>query len=560
MDLSIKIQCLDCGHSEPNIPTSSKCAVCGSEWREAVYDFDEIQKTLPGLIKNRPPDLWRYRELLPLQKPHPELTMGIGWTPLIRAINLGTMLRCPNIFIKDERQGPTSSFKDRQAAITISALQEADVSELVVASTGNVAIAYSAFAARAGIKCWAFINSRVPPEKMREVALYGTQVIKVTSTYDQAKKFAAHFARERNLYLDRSSRSIPSVEAMKTIAFEIAEQLAEVPLESLPAREGNSAWRSPDWYLQSVSGGLGPLGVQKGFMELKQMGLIDKVPGIGVIQVDGCAPMVQAWKNNQRVAEPITKPETLITTLSTGDPGRTYTLLFDRMRSSGGGVFESVSDGEAFRGLHIAAKMEGMSVEPATGVVFAGLIKLVRLGVIKPDDVVVINCTGHTMPVDPAILGDNWGQDIEVPKDLGQGKPREGILAALRRVTEDKFPRVLIVDDNADARRLFTRILQSQGNYTIFQAENGLKAIELTKTEPPDLIILDLMMPEMDGFEVIDKLKENPSTVEIPIIIVTAKDLTKSERERLHGAIETLFEKGSFLDNDLMDEVESFGF
>ncbi len=119
---------------------------------------------------------------------------------------LGACLGCPNIFIKDERQGPTGSFKDRQAAVTIAALKEAGINELVVASTGNVAIAYSAYAARAGIRLWAFLTSLVPAEKMREVALYGTQVIKVTGSYDEAKQVAGEFARQRGYFL-RSWRS-----------------------------------------------------------------------------------------------------------------------------------------------------------------------------------------------------------------------------------------------------------------------------------------------------------------------------------------------------------------
>jgi threonine synthase len=116
--------------------------------------------------------------------------MGEGGTPLIHAANLGLMLGCPNIYIKDERQGPTSSFKDRQAAVAIASLKEAGITETVLASTGNVAIAYSAYAARAGIKLWAFLTSLVPAEKMREVAIYGTQVVKVTASYDQATKGA----------------------------------------------------------------------------------------------------------------------------------------------------------------------------------------------------------------------------------------------------------------------------------------------------------------------------------------------------------------------------------
>ena len=164
-------------------------------------------------------------ELLPIRNPNPTLRLGEGGTPLIQAANLGMMLGLPNLFIKDERQGPTSSFKDRQAAVTIAALKEGGVTEMVAASTGNVAIALSAYAARAGIKLWAFVTSLVPGVKMREIALYGSQVVKITGSYDQAKQVAAEFAHQRGLYQDMGARTVTAVEAMKTLAFEIAEQL-----------------------------------------------------------------------------------------------------------------------------------------------------------------------------------------------------------------------------------------------------------------------------------------------------------------------------------------------
>ena len=211
---------------------------------------------------------------------------------------------------------------------------------MVLASTGNVAISYSAYAARAGIKLWAFLTSLVPAEKMREVAIYGTQVIKVAGSYDQAKQLAAEFARQRGLYLERGSRSIPSVEGMKTIAFEMAEQLAWLratrrqPGTTSPGETKRSPLQAPDWYFQAVSGGLGPLGVLKGFSELYRMGLTGRIPAIAGIQTEGCAPMVHAWKQGLDVAEPVQSPRTHIATLSTGDPGRTYSLLRKGMRSA----------------------------------------------------------------------------------------------------------------------------------------------------------------------------------------------------------------------------------
>jgi len=216
--------CLDCGQQSPFLPGSPACPKCGGFWREAVYDYANLAYSLPIVLPGRPFDIWRYRELLPIRDPNPDLSLGEGGSPLIHANNLGLMLGMPNIYIKDERQGPTSSFKDRQAALMIAALKEAGINEMVCASTGNVAISYSAYAARAGIKLWAFLTSLVPAAKMREVALYGTQVIKITGTYDEAKQIAAEFAKQRNLFLDLGTRSIPCLESMKTISFEIAEQ------------------------------------------------------------------------------------------------------------------------------------------------------------------------------------------------------------------------------------------------------------------------------------------------------------------------------------------------
>jgi len=552
------VVCIDCGEQSPYHPTNPACPKCGSTWREARYDYANIAHTLPLQLPGRPFDIWRYRELLPVRSPNPDLSLGEGGTPLIRAANLGLMLGCPNIYIKDERQGPTHSFKDRQAAVAISAFKEAGVSELVVASTGNVAIAYSAYAARAGIKLWAFLTSLVPAAKMREVALYGTQVIKVTGSYDQAKQVAAEFARQRGIMLDLGSRSVPCVEGMKTIAFETAEQLTGLagPPPSQPGKV-QEPWRAPDWYLQSVSGGLGPLGVIKGFMELKQMGFTQAVPQMGVIQVEGCAPMVHAWKQGRETAIPVQSPNTLIATLATGDPGRTYTILRQKMLNTGGGIFESVTDEEAFRAMHFLAKMEGISVEPAAGVAFAGLVKLVRAGQIKPSDVIVINCTGHTTPIERNILGEGWSRDLVVPNKSLEESSEEGLLAALSKVGIDRFPRILIVDDTPDARRLVRRILESQGNFTIFEAVNGIEALELVHKEHPNLVILDLMMPEMDGFAFMEKLQATPDIADIPIIVVTAKELTPAEKEKLRGHIQSLKIKGDFMSDDLLDEVRA---
>ncbi len=546
--MSFIIKCLDCGHNAPYYPTSTTCPKCNSQWREAEYDYELIGKTLLAKLSGRSSDLWRYKELLPVRNPNVSLSLGEGNTPLIRAVNLGMMLGCPNIYIKDERQGPTASFKDRQAAVTIAALKEAGITELVAASTGNVAIAYSAYASRAGMKLWAFVTSLVPGVKMREIALYGSQVIKITGSYDQCKQVAAEFARQRKLYLDMGARTITSIEAMKTIAFEIAEQLT-----AIQGAGEHTPWRTPDWYVQAISGGMGPIGVYKGFREMKQMGWTDKIPAFAPIQTEGCAPMVNSWKKGLEKAEPVLTPKTRIETLATGDPGRAYEFLRAHVNNTRG-VFESVSDEDAHRAMHVLAKMEGISAEPAAGVAFAGLFKLIRAGVIKPSDTVVVNCTGHTLPAEPIVLGDNWSRDVKFPST---DTPQEGLLSALTEVAPERFPKIVVIEDTTEARRLIRRILQSQGNFTILEAANGREGLELAQSELPDLVVIDLMMPEMDGFTVIEELRKKQETSAIPVIVVTAKELTADEKSRLSGHIQALLQKGDFLNDEFLEEVKS---
>jgi threonine synthase len=550
--MSFIIRCLDCGHAAPFMPSSMHCPECNSQWREAEYDLTEAAKTFPSTLKDRSFDLWRYRELLPIYTPNPMLRLGEGGTPLIQAANLGNMLGLPYLYIKDERQGPTSSFKDRQAAVTIAALKEGGITEMVAASTGNVAISLSAYAARAGIKLWAFVTSLVPEVKMREIALYGSQVVKITGSYDQAKLIAAEFARRRGLYQDMGARTITAVEAMKTIAFEIAEQYSM-------QRQGTTTapWITPDWYIQAVSGGMGPLGVYKGFRELQQMGLINRIPKLVPIQAEGCAPMVDGWRRGLAKAEPVLSPNTRIETLATGDPGRTYTMVRERVMETEG-LFDSVSDEDAFRAMHVLAKLEGISAEPAAGVAFAGLFKLARAGIIKPTDSVVVNCTGHTMPAEQFLFGENWTRDVNIPEvTVPAETPQDGLLAALNNVTSGRFPRVAVVDDSPEARRLIRRILQSQGDFEIFEAVDGREAIELVNRERPDIVILDLMMPEVDGFAVLEALRSKPETANIPVIVTTAKELTVGEKSRLQGQIQSLMQKGDFLNDEFLDEVRS---
>jgi threonine synthase len=546
----IFIQCGRCGWHESYLKPLSVCPECENDWLEARYDYEAVRRIWDTSLQRRPFDMWRYRELLPLHDDADLITKGEGGTPLYQARNLGLMLNRRHIYVKDERQGPTGSFKDRQAALAISSMKEQGVTEAVVASTGNVAISYSAYSAHAGIKMWTFLTSAVPPEKMREVALYGSEVIKVTGTYDQTKRLALDFARRKNLFYDRGLKSIAAIESMKTLGFEVAEQLAWIlgPGEKVP-------WRAPDWYFQAVSGGMGPVGFRKAFDELLLMGLIDKIPKLALIQVEGCAPMVHSFRAGLEEAAPVEHPDTLITTVATGYPGAAYPFL-RRTVLEHGGAFEMVSDQEAFRAMHVMAKMDGISMEPAAAMAFAGLFKLVSKQVIKPDEVVVVNCSGHTFPVEKFLLGEGWAQSVEAPeeKPVERLPQQEGILASLERL-DRRVRRVAIIEDNPDAALLLRRVLQAHGEYQIDEARNGRLGLEMVRRAPPDLILLDMMMPELDGFGVLDGLKEDERLKDVPVIVVTAKDLTTAEKRRLSGRTKGLLQKGTFLSTDLLDDV-----
>jgi threonine synthase len=549
----IKVKCLECNREFDFYPGLDHCPGCRGSWLDAQYDYEAVAEIWREGLLGRPCSLWRYQELLPTLNPEYRVTMGEGYSPLVRASKIQKRLGHPAIYIKDERQSPTSSFKDRQAALATTSMLEAGIKECVLASTGNAAAAYAAYCARADIKLWVFLTSLVPTAKMREAALYGAEVIKVAGTYDQAKKIAADFAARRGIYLDKGAKAIPGKESMKTVAFEIAEQL---PPPSPPLKGGGQGgvWRAPDWYIQAVSGGIGPLGVQKGFEELYKMGLIDRVPKIGIVQVAGCSPMVRAFAAHKAKADSVT-PETRITVLSTGDPGLSYDLLYQVNQTYGGHML-SVTDEEAFEAMRLLARSEGYSVEPATAVAFAGLDQMIHRGIIRPDEIVVINCSGHTFPVEKHIMDDENVLDVRLAEnaEIAPGVPLDGLGAALKRLDE-QVTTIVIIDDNPMDSRLIRRLLQARKPYRIFEAYNAVEGLKIIKERLPDLVVSDLTMPEMDGFALLEALKQDPLTAKIPVIVVSAKDLTLEDKRRLAEQTSSIWLKGAFSTQDLVEHV-----
>ncbi len=531
------LQCSICDNQQPYEPfVPAICKQCGSHWLEANYDYAAFKQNILRGLPNRPTNMWRYQDVLPLNNPAALDLYPAGGTPLWLSQRFAPNLGHDRVYFKDERYGPTSSFKDRQAAVAVAAMNEGGIREAVIASTGNAAVAYAAACARAGIKLWVFMTSLVPQEKLREAALFGAEVIRVSGNYDQTKQIASQFAQRRHLLLDRGASSIPSRESMKTIAYEIVEQLG---------------WQAPDWYIQAVSGGMGPLGVHQGFKEMFNMGLIDRIPKLAIIQAEGCSPMIKAFKAGKDTAEPVI-PDTRIIILSTGDPGKSYTYLWNIIQKHGG-TMESVTDAEAFDAMRSLAKSEGMAVEPATAVAYAGLEKMLKEKTISKNESVVVNCTGHTFPVEKHVLGDQWAVDVHLSKDQSPA-PQEGLQAALENLDE-KTTTVLLVDDNPDDALLIRRLLEGKKSYRVHHANDGWEGLAMARQYLPDLIVSDLTMPGIDGFGFVEELKLDPRTKDIPVVVVSAKDITAEERKRLNGHIEALYQKGSLPTRKFVDKV-----
>jgi threonine synthase len=531
------LECSLCGGQQPYAPlVAAVCARCGSHWMEARYDYGAFKRHLLRGLPGRPLNIWRYQDILPIGDPAALDLYPAGGTPLWHSLRYAPALGHERVFIKDERYGPTSSFKDRQAAVAVASMLEANVHEAVIASTGNAAVAYAAACARAGIKLWVFMTSLVPQEKLREAALFGAEVIRVCGNYDQTKQIAVQFAERRRLVIDRGASSVAARESMKTIAYEIVEQLN---------------WRVPDWYVQSVSGGLGPLGVYQGFREMQRMGLIDRIPKLAVVQVEGCSPMVRAFKAGKETAEAVV-PDTRIIILATGDPGKSYTYIW-RLVQEHGGTMESVTDAEAYACMRTLAKSEGMAVEPAAAVAFAGFEKILRRGLIAASETVVINCTGHTFPVEKHVILEEDMVDVSLSESQASA-PHEGLQAALENLDE-KTTSILIVEDNEDDALLIRRLLATRKAYRVFHARDGAEGLAQSRALRPDLIVADLMMPKLDGFGLVEELRRDPRTREIPVVVVSAKDISKEERDRLNGHIEAVYQKGSLQSRKFVEQV-----
>lgn len=343
-----------------------------------IYDYENISLT-KDVLKGRPQNLWRYFELLPINDTENTVDLGAGYTTLQKCEELGKRIGVKNLFIKNDTTNPTYSFKDRPASVAVSKALEFHTKAVGCASTGNLAAATAAHAAKAGLPCYVFIPEGIEPNKIAQTAAYGARIIKVKGTYDETNRLAYQAAELYDIDIVNINLRPYYVEGSKTLAYEVCEQLD---------------WHTPDRVVIPTASGAMLCAIEKGFREFKELGLTDNVNTTLVCaQAEGCAPIVKSFNTSSSQIQPIENPETVAHSLAIGDPGDGIYVLEKLRRSRG--TAEAATDKEITDAIELLAQTEGIFAEPAGGVSVAVLKKLAERGEIDPNERVVCYVTGN---------------------------------------------------------------------------------------------------------------------------------------------------------------------
>ena len=338
---------------------------------DVTYDPTPINK---DTFSNRDRTYWRYFELLPIQDKSNIVSIDAGMTPLTKAEHLGDTLGLKNLYIKNDSMNPTFSFKDRPAGIAVSKAKEFDLPAVGCASTGNLASATAAHAAKGGFLCYVFAPSDIEHTKIAQALSYGAKFIVVNGTYDDANRIAAQIGDNKGIGIVNINMRSYYVEGSKTLAYEVAEQLD---------------WQVPDHLIIPVGSGAMLNAICKGFEELQSVSLLNDVSGIHVhcAQPHGCAPVVDAFKSGSSQVIPVENPDTVAKSLAIGDPGDGRYVL-KRLKQYNG-LAEESNNKEILDAILLLAKTEGIFTEPAGGVSIAVLKKLVEYGKIDNNDTTI---------------------------------------------------------------------------------------------------------------------------------------------------------------------------
>jgi threonine synthase len=383
---AVALSCRECGHRIDLGPFYA-CTECFGPL-EVAYEFALSGEALREKIEAGPTNIWRYAPLLPVPGGVADTpNINPGWTKLIRADNLARELGMKKLWVKDDSGNPTHSFKDRVVAVALAAARELGFSVLACPSTGNLANAVAAAAARACIRSVVLIPSNLEQQKILTTAAYGGTLVAVDGNYDDINRLAGQIAAEQEDWAFVNVNVRPYyAEGSKTLGFEVAEQLG---------------WRLPEQVVIPVASGAQLVKVDKGFTELGALGLVDPTPyKVFGAQATGCSPVSAAFKAGHDTVLPV-RPNTVAKSLAIGNPADGPYVL-DVTRRTGGAV-EDVSDDEIIDSIQLLARTEGIFAETAGGVTVAVLSKLLATGQLDPDAETVIFNTGDGLKTLDAI-------------------------------------------------------------------------------------------------------------------------------------------------------------
>ena len=379
------LSCRECGHEIPLAPEFA-CPECFGPL-EVAYDFVDVTRER---IEAGPKSIWRYASLLPVPSDvtrHPNTEPGL--TRLVRADRLGKEIGLKNLWLKDDTGNPTQSFKDRVVAVALAAARELGFSVLACPSTGNLANAVAAAAARAGWRSVVLIPKSLEQAKIQMTAVYGGTLIAVDGNYDDVNRPATELAAEEEDWAFVNVNVRPYyAEGSKTLGYEVAEQLG---------------WRLPEQIVVPVASGSQLTKVDKAFRELGTLGLVEPTPyKVFGAQATGCSPVSTAFAEGTDVVRPV-RPDTIARSLAIGNPADGPYVL-DTVRRTGGAVTD-VSDAEVVDAIRLLARTEGIFAETAGGVTLACTRKLVESGQLDPDADTVLLITGDGLKTLDAVAG-----------------------------------------------------------------------------------------------------------------------------------------------------------
>ncbi len=374
MSYAIALHCRKCGQEYPVQPLSL-CDFCLSPL-EVSYDYKAMARILSReKLAEGPLSMWRYRDLLSVEGE--VVDIGTGFTPLVKADNLGRELGLDQLYIKNDCLNPTYSFKDRPVSVAVTKAREFGFDTVACASTGNLAASVAAHAAKANMKAYVFVPSNVEPGKLVGTAIYNPVLVTVNGSYDDVNRLCARIVERYNWGFININLRPYYAEGSKTLGYEVAEQLG---------------WRAPDCVVSPAGSGLSFTRIWQGLDELAMLSLIEPVnTHMYLAQAAGCSPIVNAFEAGALHVHPV-RPNTIATSIAIGNPADGYYAL-RVARQSGGGAC-AVTDEELINGVNLLAQTEGIFAEAVGGVVIGGLKKLVASGLIKRNELTVAFITG----------------------------------------------------------------------------------------------------------------------------------------------------------------------